>query len=76
MTTTTKREAEITIGDTMPTIMIVRKFDAPATAVFRAHAAPELFVRWVLAVTLSAHGPAAIGDHRSATLREDAQWSE
>ncbi len=47
MTTTTKREAEITIGDTMPTIMIVREFDAPATAVFRAHAAPELFVRWV-----------------------------
>ena len=47
MTTTTNREAEITIDDKTPSIMIVREFDAPATAVFRAHAEPDLFVQWV-----------------------------
>ena len=47
MTTTTNREAEITIDDTTPSIRIVREFDAPAKAVFRAHADPDLFVQWV-----------------------------
>ncbi|MGD0810692.1 MAG: SRPBCC family protein [Acidimicrobiales bacterium] len=47
MTTTTNREAEITIGDKTPSITIVREFDAPAKAVYRAHTDPELFVQWV-----------------------------
>ncbi len=47
MTTTTNREAEITIDDETPSITIVREFDAPAKAVFRAHTDPELFVQWV-----------------------------
>lgn len=47
MTPTTKREAEITIDDKTPSIAIVREFDAPAKAVFRAHTEPDLFVRWV-----------------------------
>lgn len=47
MTTTTNREAEITIGDQTPSITIVREFDAPARAVFRAHTEPDLFVQWV-----------------------------
>jgi uncharacterized protein YndB with AHSA1/START domain len=47
MTTTTNREAEITIGDKTPSITIVREFDAPARAVYRAHTDPELFVQWV-----------------------------
>ena len=47
MTPTTNREAEIAIDDNTPLITIVREFDAPATAVFRAHAEPDLFVQWV-----------------------------
>ena len=44
---TTKREAQIIIDDKTPSIAIVREFDAPARAVFRAHSEPDLFVRWV-----------------------------
>jgi uncharacterized protein YndB with AHSA1/START domain len=47
MTATTNREAEIAIDDKTPSITIVREFDAPARAVFRAHAEPDLFVQWV-----------------------------
>jgi uncharacterized protein YndB with AHSA1/START domain len=47
MTTTTNPEAEITIDDNMPSITIVREFDAPVQAVFRAHTEPDLFVQWV-----------------------------
>jgi uncharacterized protein YndB with AHSA1/START domain len=47
MTTTTNREAKITIDNKAPSITIVREFDAPAKAVFRAHTEPDLFVRWV-----------------------------
>jgi uncharacterized protein YndB with AHSA1/START domain len=47
MTAATNREAEIIIDDKTPSIMIVREFDAPAKAVFRAHTEPDLFVQWV-----------------------------
>lgn len=47
MTSATKREAEITVDDKTPSITIVREFNAPARAVFRAHADPALFVQWV-----------------------------
>ncbi|HWE56641.1 MAG TPA: SRPBCC family protein [Acidimicrobiales bacterium] len=47
MTTATNREAHITIDDKTPSITIVRDFDAPASAVYRAHTDPELFVQWV-----------------------------
>jgi len=47
MTATTNREAEIAIDSKTPSITIVREFDAPARAVFRAHAEPDLFVQWV-----------------------------
>jgi uncharacterized protein YndB with AHSA1/START domain len=47
MTAATNREAEIIIDDKTPSITIVREFSAPAQAVFRAHAEPDLFVQWV-----------------------------
>ena len=47
MTTTSKREAEVTLGDETPSIVIVREFAAPASAVVRAHTDPDLFVRWI-----------------------------
>jgi uncharacterized protein YndB with AHSA1/START domain len=37
----------ITAPEGMPFIEIEREFDAPVEAVFRAHADPELFVRWI-----------------------------
>jgi uncharacterized protein YndB with AHSA1/START domain len=45
--TATNREAEIIIDDRTPSVTIVREFDAPAEAVYRAHTDPELFMQWV-----------------------------
>lgn len=47
MTETTTHEAEITVDTDVPAVRIVREFDAPAEAVYRAHTDPDLFVRWV-----------------------------
>jgi uncharacterized protein YndB with AHSA1/START domain len=47
MSTHTKHETEITADPNLPTITIVREFDAPRDRVFRAHVDPELFVQWV-----------------------------
>lgn len=45
MTTTLK--AEIIVHDDIPAVTIIREFEAPPEKVFRAHADPEWFVRWV-----------------------------
>lgn len=47
MSTTTKHQTEITADPSVPTIRIVREFDAPVERVFRAWVDPELFVQWV-----------------------------
>lgn len=47
MTTTTNHETEINAPADLPTITIVREFDAPPTDVFRAWTDPELFVQWI-----------------------------
>ena len=39
-------EAEIIVDNEVPTVTIVREFDAPVDKVFRAHVDPDLFVRW------------------------------
>lgn len=44
--TSTLREAEIIVDPDVPMVKIIRKFDAPPNKVFRAHADPELYVRW------------------------------
>ena len=46
MTTTSTREAEITVDPDVPLVRIVREFDAPVAKVFRAHVDPELFLQW------------------------------
>jgi uncharacterized protein YndB with AHSA1/START domain len=43
----TKHETEISADPNLPTITIVREFDAPPDRVFRAHVDPELYVQWV-----------------------------
>jgi uncharacterized protein YndB with AHSA1/START domain len=45
--TTSTRQTEIVADDRVPLLRITREFDAPAAAVFRAHADPHLFVQWI-----------------------------
>lgn len=47
MSTTSTREAEIEVPADLPLVRITREFDFPAEKVFRAHADPELYARWV-----------------------------
>ena len=39
-------DAEIIVDEKVPTVTIIREFDAPVDKVFRAHVDPDLFVRW------------------------------
>ena len=45
--TDAKHETEITVDDKVPMVRIVREFDALPEKVFRAHADPELFAKWI-----------------------------
>ena len=47
MTTTSTAEAEIHVDPDVPLVRITREFDFPVERVFRAHADPELFARWM-----------------------------
>ncbi len=47
MTATTSHETQIIADPGLPTVEIVREFDAPPEAVFRAHTDPELVVQWL-----------------------------
>ena len=44
---TTTKETTIELDDKVPLVRIIREFDAPPAKVFRAHADPELFAKWV-----------------------------
>jgi len=43
----TKKETEIIVGEKVPTITIIREFDAPRQRVFRAWTDPDLYAQWV-----------------------------
>ncbi|MFB9688744.1 SRPBCC family protein [Amycolatopsis plumensis] len=45
--TMAKYETEILADEKVPTIRLVREFDAPPAQVFRAHVDPELYAQWV-----------------------------
>lgn len=47
MTATTHHETTISANPALPTIEIIREFDAPPAAVFRAHTDPDLIVKWL-----------------------------
>jgi len=44
---TSTRDTEIAVDQRVPLVTITREFDAPPEKVFRAHADPELLVRWL-----------------------------
>ena len=44
---TTAPEVRITADPDLPTVEIVREFDATPALVFRAHLDPELFLQWI-----------------------------
>lgn len=46
MNAPTHPDTELDIDDKVPTIRIVREFNAPAARVFRAHTDPEIYARW------------------------------
>lgn len=45
--TTTRNETVIEVDQDVPLVRIIREFDAPPEAVFRAHTDPDLLVQWV-----------------------------
>jgi uncharacterized protein YndB with AHSA1/START domain len=47
MSAATRHETQISADPTLPTITIVREFDAPRDKVYRAWTDPELVVRWL-----------------------------
>jgi uncharacterized protein YndB with AHSA1/START domain len=47
MTTSTHHETTIEADPTLPTVRIVREFDASPEQVYRAHTEPELVARWL-----------------------------
>lgn len=47
MTAVTHHETEIVIDPQLPSVRIVREFDAPPAKVFRAHTDPDLIGRWL-----------------------------
>ena len=46
-TRTNRNETRIEADPTLPTIVIIREFDAPPGRVFRAHTDPDLVVQWL-----------------------------
>jgi uncharacterized protein YndB with AHSA1/START domain len=46
-TRTNQHETQIIADPALPTIEIIREFDAPPERVFRAHTDPELVVQWL-----------------------------
>ncbi len=68
MPTTTPHQTEITADEQVPLIRIVREFDAPPAAVFRAHTDPELLVRWLgprgMEMRIDTHDCRAGGSYR------------
>ena len=47
MSPTSTRETEIVVDTEVPMIRIIREFDAPPAAVFRAHVDPDLVAQWM-----------------------------
>ena len=78
MSATTKHETEISADPDLPTIKIVREFEAPRRRVFRAFTDPDLFVEWIgprsLTTWLDAWTPETGGRYRYVSTRGDEEY--
>jgi uncharacterized protein YndB with AHSA1/START domain len=74
MTATTKHETQIHADPKLPTIKIVREFDAPPERVFRAWTDPELFAQWIgprsIDTRIDRWNPETGGSYRYAALQD------
>ena len=77
MTTTTTPETRIEADPAVPTIRIVREFDAPPERVFRAYVDPDVFVRWLgpttTSVRLDRYDAVTGGSYRYTMLRDGVE---
>ncbi len=75
MTTTSHPETQVTANPDLPTIEIVREFDAPVEAVFRAHTDAELVQQWLgprgLTMTIERFDPQTGGAYRYVHTGDD-----
>lgn len=77
--TTVTHETQITVDDDVPQVRIVREFDAPPEQVFRAHADPDLFARWIgprdLQTRVDRHDCRTGGSFRFVQTRGDEEYA-
>lgn len=72
------RETTIAVDDKVPTIRITRRFDFPPSRVFRAHAEPDLLVRWLgprdIEMTIDYFDCRTGGSYRYVHSRDENQF--
>jgi uncharacterized protein YndB with AHSA1/START domain len=75
--TTTPPETRIEAAQKVPTINIVREFDAPPERVFRAYTDPDVFVQWLgpttTSVRLDRYEAVTGGGYRYSMLRDGVE---
>jgi uncharacterized protein YndB with AHSA1/START domain len=78
MTTIHHPDTTIEVDKDVPLVRIVREFDAPAAAVFRAHTDPELLVQWLgprdLVMTIDHYDCRTGGSYRYLHTRGDDEY--
>lgn len=76
--TTSKHQTEIAADPDLPTIRIVREFDAPRERVFRAFTDPDLFARWTgprsTTTRIDRWDCSTGGNYRYATVHEGQEY--
>ena len=72
---TAHQETTITADPNLPTVEIVREFDAPVEAVFRAHTDPDLVTQWLgpraLTMRIDHYDAHTGGSYRYVHIEED-----
>ena len=78
MTAMTHPKTTITAPKDLPTVEIVREFDAPPEAVFRAHTDPELIKQWLgprrLTMTIDHFDARTGGSYRYSHKDDDGEY--
>lgn len=79
MTTTSTTETTIEIDEKVPLVRLIREFDAPAEAVFRAHTEADLYAQWIgprdLECTIDRFDARTGGEYRYIHSRGDESYA-